>query len=77
MNVQTKLLPTQSSHKVSQKYFLCLFQFEGGLFLTAAVVDGAYQLASKLGKAPTINIVNIFLPISFNMCFVCSKEPSH
>ena len=23
------------------------------------------------------NIVNIFLPISFNICFGCSKEPSH
>ena len=23
------------------------------------------------------NIVNIFLPISFNLCFGCSKEPSH
>ena len=22
-------------------------------------------------------IVNIFLPISFNICFGCSKEPSH
>ena len=22
-------------------------------------------------------IVNIFLPISLNMCFGCSKEPSH
>ena len=22
-------------------------------------------------------IVNIFLPINFNMCFRCSKEPSH
>ena len=22
-------------------------------------------------------IVNIFLPISFNLCFGCSKEPSH
>ena len=22
-------------------------------------------------------IVNIFLPISFSMCFGCSKEPSH
>ena len=22
-------------------------------------------------------IVNIFLPISFNMCYGCSKEPSH
>ena len=22
-------------------------------------------------------IVNIFLPINFNICFGCSKEPSH
>ena len=22
-------------------------------------------------------IVNIFLPITFNICFGCSKEPSH
>ena len=22
-------------------------------------------------------IVNIFLPLSFNICFMCSKEPSH
>ena len=24
-----------------------------------------------------IEIVNIILPISFNICFGCSKEPSH
>ena len=24
-----------------------------------------------------LNIVNIFLPLSFNICFGCSKEPSH
>ena len=23
------------------------------------------------------NIVNIYLPIDFNICFGCSKEPSH
>ena len=40
-----------------------MFQFEGGLFVTAAVVDGAYQLASKLGKAPTISQVSGFMRV--------------
>jgi len=30
-------------------------QFEGGLFVTALVVDGAYKLAEKTKKAPTIS----------------------
>ena len=25
----------------------------------------------------SVKIFNIFLPISFNICFRCSKEPSH
>ncbi|KAK7467780.1 hypothetical protein BaRGS_00036968 [Batillaria attramentaria] len=36
--------------EVDEKYV----QFEGGLFVTALVVDGAYKLADKAKKAPTI-----------------------
>ena len=32
------------------------------------------QTANKLFKG---KIVNILLPTSFNICFGCSKEPSH
>ena len=30
-----------------------------------------------LNKIFQSKIVNIFLPINFNICFGCSKEPSH
>ena len=30
----------------------------------------------KINKNFQHKIVNIFLPISFSICFVCSKEPS-
>lgn len=32
-------------------------QFEGGLFVTASVVESAYNLAGKVGKAPAISQV--------------------
>ena len=31
----------------------------------------------KISKIFQPKIVNIFLPIIFSICFVCSKEPSH
>ena len=31
----------------------------------------------RLTKVFEPKIVNIFIPISFNTCFGCSKEPSH
>ena len=31
----------------------------------------------KINKTFEHKIVNIFLPISFKICFGCSKEPSH
>ncbi|XP_041361484.1 dolichyl-diphosphooligosaccharide--protein glycosyltransferase subunit 2-like [Gigantopelta aegis] len=37
--------------EVDEKYL----QFEGGLFATSLVVDGAYKLADKAKKAPTIS----------------------
>ncbi|XP_045180399.2 dolichyl-diphosphooligosaccharide--protein glycosyltransferase subunit 2-like [Mercenaria mercenaria] len=37
--------------EVDEKYL----QFEGGLFVTAFVVDSSYSLAGKVGKAPTIS----------------------
>ena len=30
-----------------------------------------------ISKILELKIVNIFLPISLNLCFGCSKEPSH
>ena len=30
-----------------------------------------------MSKVYYLKIVIIFLPINLNMCFVCSKEPSH
>ena len=33
--------------------------------------------ACKINKMVERKIVNIFLPISFNICFGCLKEPSH
>lgn len=37
--------------EVDEKYL----QFEGGLYVTSLVVDGAYKLAEKLNKAPLIS----------------------
>ncbi|XP_060592727.1 dolichyl-diphosphooligosaccharide--protein glycosyltransferase subunit 2-like [Ruditapes philippinarum] len=37
--------------EVDDKYL----QFEGGLFVSASVVDSSYKLAGKVGKAPTIS----------------------
>ena len=34
-------------------------------------------LSSDLGKCLQREFVIIFLPISLNICFGCSKEPSH
>lgn len=36
---------------------LFFLQFEGGLYTTALVVDGAYKLAAKEKKAPTMSDV--------------------
>ena len=36
-----------------------------------------YQLRFRLNKIFQLKIVNIFLPINFNICFGCSKEPYH
>ena len=35
------------------------FQFEGGLYTTATVIDGAYKLAVAAKKAPTLTEVSI------------------
>ena len=39
----------------------------------------AYLVKSqvKINKFFQRKIVNIFLPFNFNICFGCSKEPSH
>lgn len=37
---------------------LFILQFEGGLYTTALVVDGAYKLAAKEKKAPTMSDVS-------------------
>ena len=37
-------------------------------------VGNSIDLVNKIFER---KIVNIFLPISFNICFWCSKEPSH
>jgi len=41
---------------------MLVLQFEGGLYVTALVVDGAYKLAEKAKKAPTIAEVTIITP---------------
>ena len=44
-------------------------QFWSFSLLTATGLDKQKKIQRK--------IVNIFLPINFNICFGCSKEPSH
>ena len=47
-------------------------------FLLAGDNELIRKLADTKGnKNFERKIVNIFLPISFNICFGCSKEPSH
>jgi len=38
-----------------------LFQFEGGLYATALVLDAAYKLADTAKKAPTIAEVGSYM----------------
>ena len=44
------------------------------LYGTIAAAMFSISLVSKIFQR---KIVNIFLPISFNICFGCSKDPSH
>ena len=41
--------------------FILLFQFEGGLYATALVLDAAYKLADTAKKAPTIAEVGSYM----------------
>ena len=43
-------------------------------WLICVFVVGMYIGLNKIFEC---KIVNMFLPISFNICFRCSKEPSH
>lgn len=45
------------------------FQFEGGLYTTAVVVDSAYKLAGAAKQAPQISEVSLLLKVD-NICFV-------
>ena len=42
-------------------YFMFVFQFEGGLYTTAIVIDGAYRLAATAKTAPTLTEVHIIM----------------
>ena len=54
---------------LNQKYL------HGPLFVYfVGVSDKGHELRETIFKH---KIVNIFLPVSFNICFGCSKEPSH
>ncbi|PVD32395.1 hypothetical protein C0Q70_07829 [Pomacea canaliculata] len=51
-------------------------QFEGGLYVTALVVDGAYKLAEKAKKAPTIAEFHIPVAVSLaSSVAVSQSEP--
>ena len=55
---------------------ICQTQFKKlQLEIAKAVDHGMYTGLDK--QLFERQIVNIFLPISFNICFGCSKEPSH
>ena len=42
------------------------------------MVEGTVKPAQvQINQKIQRKIVNIFLPINFNICFGCSKEPSH
>ena len=47
------------------------------LSFSYAVVSMEVYAQVWINKNVPGKIVNIFLPISFNICFGCSKEPSH
>ena len=43
----------------------------------AKVTHATSEIKLKINNTFECKIVNIFLPICFNTCFGCSKEPSH
>ena len=45
--------------EVNEKYL----QLEGGLGITSLFIEGAFSLAAKMGKAPTIIPVNFFIAL--------------
>ena len=48
------------------------------VFLKSPFGKQFYRFAQvKINRNFQCKIVNIFLPINFNICFGCSKEPSH
>ena len=49
---------------------------EGGRRITACF-SWTYVSIGRDKQNFECQIANIFLPINFNMCFVCLKEPSH
>ena len=56
-------------------HIMCTCMLDTG----ASSLDFGYALSIDKGRHIFLGekIVNIFLPISFNICFGCSKEPSH
>ena len=45
--------------------------------MNGTILHWPCYLITGLDKICERKIVNIFLPIHFNICFGCSKEPSH
>ena len=48
-------------------------QFEGGLYATALVVDGAYKLAEKAKKAPTIAEVTVHAVVAVSLKWAAAR----
>lgn len=46
---------------INCRLYCLLFQFEGGLYATALVLDAAYKLADTAKKAPTIAEVGSYM----------------
>ena len=72
IRVSNSLVQTFDQTQHVKNFGVCLVFFENS-FVQYQIDTESHNTQEKL----KVKIVDIFLPISFNICFGCSKEPSH
>ena len=72
IRVSNSLVQTFDQTQHVKNFGVCLVFFENS-FVQYTIDTESHNTQEKL----KVKIVDIFLPISFNICFGCSKEPSH
>ena len=66
----------QPTYYPLRKYFKGI-KFQCGLSISSDYLSVLSRQPIQLGKFYECKIVTIFIPINLNICFGCSKEPSH